>query len=143
MISQPTLLAISVGYVGILFALAYVGDLRARPGLKVSRNALVYCLALSIYCTSWTFYGAVGRASSSGWDFLPIYLGPVCVFLFGFSLIQRIIRISKGNNITSVADFIGARYGRHQVVPMLVAIIATLGIVPYIALQLKAVSFGF
>ena len=130
MISQATLLAISVGYVGVLFALAYVGDMRAKGGARVPRNALVYCLALSIYCTSWTFYGAVGRASSSGWDFLPIYLGPVFVFLFGFPLLKKIIRISKGNNITSVADFIGARYGRHQIVPSMVAVIATLGIVP-------------
>ena len=136
MISQPTLLAISIGYVGVLFALAYVGDMRAKNVPRASRNALVYCLALCIYCTSWTFYGAVGRATSSGWDFLPIYLGPVCVFLFGFPLLQRIVRISKGNNITSVADFIGARYGRHQIVPSIVAVIATLGIVPYIALQL-------
>src|SRR5690348_313822 len=107
MISQATLLAISVGYVGVLFALAYAGDLRAKNAARASRPALVYCLALSIYCTSWTFYGAVGRASSSGWDFLPIYLGPICVFLFGFPLLKQIVRVSKGNNITSVADFIG------------------------------------
>ena len=130
MISQATLLAISVGYVGVLFALAYAGDMRAKSGAKVPRNALVYCFALCIYCTSWTFYGAVGRASSSGWDFLPIFLGPVCVFLFGFPLLQKIVRVSKGNNITSVADFIGARYGRHQVVPSIVAVIATIGQVP-------------
>lgn len=143
MINHVALLAISVAYVGVLFGLAYAGDVRARNAPRASRHALVYCLALSIYCTSWTFYGAVGRATSSGWDFLPIYLGPVCLFLFGYPVLQRIVQISKGNNITSVADFIGARYGRHQIVPSIVAVIATIGIVPYIALQLKAVSFGF
>lgn len=142
MITQSALLAISLAYVGILFAIAHFGDLRAKRQ-PATRSALIYSLALGIYCTSWTFYGAVGRAASSGWDFLPIYLGPACVFLFGTRFLQRVVRISKENNITSVADFIGARYGRHQIVSSTVAIIAVLGTMPYIALQLKAVSFGF
>lgn len=143
MISRATLLAISVAYVAVLFGVAWFGDRRARLPPRGPRHALIYSLALSIYCTSWTFYGAVGRARSSGWDFLPIYLGPACVFVFGYPLLQRIVRISKGNNITSVADFIGARYGRHRMLPMTVTVVAAFGIVPYIALQLKAVSFGF
>jgi Na+/proline symporter/signal transduction histidine kinase len=138
-----TLFAFSTGYVAILFAVAYAGDRRARILGPPARKPWVYSLALCVYCTSWTFYGAVGRAASSGWDFLPIYLGPVLVFVFGAPLLQRIIRISKRHNITSIADFIGARYGRHQAIAMLVTAIAVVGVLPYIALQLKAVSFGF
>ena len=143
MLNSWTLFAISTGYVAILFAIAYVGDRRARIVGPPVRKPWVYSLALCVYCTSWTFYGAVGRAASSGWDFLPIYLGPVLVFLFGGPLLSRVIRISKRHNITSIADFIGARYGRHQPIAMLVTAIAVVGVLPYIALQLKAVSFGF
>ena len=143
MLNSWTLFAISTGYVGILFAIAYFGDRRARIVGPPSRKPWIYSLAICVYCTSWTFYGAVGRAASSGWDFLPIYLGPVLVFIFGGPLLKRIIRISKRHNITSIADFIGARYGRHQPIAMLVTAIAVVGVVPYIALQLKGVSFGF
>jgi Na+/proline symporter/signal transduction histidine kinase len=138
-----TLFAIFTGYVAILFAIAYFGDRRARIVGPPARKPWVYSLALCVYCTSWTFYGAVGRAASSGWDFLPIYLGPALMFLIGGRLLQRVIRISKRHNITSIADFIGARYGRHQAIAMLVTAIAVVGVLPYIALQLKAVSFGF
>jgi len=142
-LSRGALFAISTGYVAILFAIAYLGDRRARIVGSPPRKPWIYSLALCVYCTSWTFYGAVGRAASSGWDFLPIYLGPVLVFLFGGPLLQRVIRISKRHNITSIADFIGARYGRHQPIAMLVTAIAVVGVLPYIALQLKGVSFGF
>jgi len=142
-LSRGALFAISTGYVAILFAIAYLGDRRARIVGSPTRKPWIYSLALCVYCTSWTFYGAVGRAASSGWDFLPIYLGPVLVFLFGGPLLQRVIRISKRHNITSIADFIGARYGRHQPIAMLVTAIAVVGVLPYIALQLKGVSFGF
>ncbi len=108
-----------------------------------ARKPWIYSLALGVYCTSWTFYGAVGRAVESGWDFLPIYLGPMLVFGLGHRLVARIIEISKRHNITSIADFIGARYGRHQQLGMLVALIALVGVLPYIALQLKAVSVSF
>jgi len=142
-VNSWTLFAISTGYVAILFAIAYIGDRRARLSGPPARKPWIYSLALCVYCTSWTFYGAVGRAASSGWDFLPIYLGPVIVFLFGGPLLSRVIRISKRHNITSIADFIGARYGRHQPVAMLVTVIAVIGVLPYIALQLKSVAFGF
>ncbi len=143
MLNSWALFAISTGYVALLFAVAYVGDRHARIVGPPARKPWVYSLALCVYCTSWTFYGAVGRAANSGWDFLPIYLGPVLVFLFGGPLLRRIIRISKRHNITSIADFIGARYGRHQPIAMLVTAIAVVGVLPYIALQLKGVSFGF
>ena len=143
MLNSWTLFVISTGYVALLFGVAYIGDRRARNMGPPARKPWIYSLALCVYCTSWTFYGAVGRAASSGWDFLPIYLGPVLVFLFGGPFLRRVIRISKRHNITSIADFIGARYGRHQSVAMLVTAIAVVGVLPYIALQLKAVSFGF
>jgi Na+/proline symporter/signal transduction histidine kinase/CheY-like chemotaxis protein len=143
MLNGWTLFAISTGYVAILFVIAYLGDRRARVVGPPASKPWIYSLALCVYCTSWTFYGAVGRSASSGWDFIPIYLGPVLVFLFGGPLLSRIIRISKRHNITSIADFIGARYGRHQPIAMLVTVIAVLGVLPYIALQLKGVSFGF
>ncbi|MES2684160.1 MAG: hybrid sensor histidine kinase/response regulator [Pseudomonadota bacterium] len=147
MLSGWALFLISAGYVALLFGIAHHGD-RARAkdlqaGRKPPSRAWVYSLALGVYCTSWTFYGAVGRAAGSGWDFLPIYLGPLLVFMFGAPLLARIIAVSKRHNITSIADFIGARYGRHQRLAMLATLVAVIGVVPYIALQLKAVAFGF
>ena len=143
MLSSWALFLISTGYVALLFAIAYFGDRRARVAGAPARKPWVYSLALGVYCTSWTFYGAVGRAATSGWDFLPIYLGPVLVFVLGAPLLARIVRISKRHNITSIADFVGARYGRHQPIAMLITGIAVFGVLPYIALQLKAVAFGF
>jgi len=143
MLSRWTLFTISTAYVGLLFAIAYYGDRKARLAGAPLRKPLVYSLALGVYCTSWTFYGAVGHAATSGWDFLPIYLGPILVVLFGTPLLKRIVRISKRHNITSIADFVGARYGRHQPIAMLVTAVAVVGVLPYIALQLKAVAFGF
>ena len=141
------LFLISAAYVGLLFGIAHHGDrthaLAVRAGRLSRVQPWVYSLALGVYCTSWTFYGAVGRAAGSGWDFLPIYLGPLLVFVFGAPLLARIIAVSKRHNITSIADFIGARYGRHQRLAMLATLIAVIGVVPYIALQLKAVAFGF
>lgn len=143
MLGSWALFVISTGYVALLFAIAYFGDRKARLVGAPTRKPWVYSLALGVYCTSWTFYGAVGRAATSGWDFLPIYLGPVVVFVLWTPLLERIVRISKRHNITSIADFIGARYGRHQPIAMLVTCIAVIGVLPYIALQLKAVAFGF
>src|SRR5882672_824626 len=99
-LSRGALFAISTGYVAILFAIAYLGDRRARIVGSPARKPWVYSLALCVYCTSWTFYGAVGRAASSGWDFLPIYLGPALMFVLGAPLLMRIVRISKRHNIT-------------------------------------------
>ncbi len=147
MLANWALFLISAGYVAVLYGIAHHGD-RARAkalarGQKSRLQAWVYSLALGVYCTSWTFYGAVGRAAGSGWDFLPIYLGPLLVFVFGAPLLARLIAASKRHNITSIADFIGARYGRHQRLAMLASLVAVIGVVPYIALQLKAVAFGF
>ena len=97
-------------------------------------------LALAVYCTSWTFFGSVGLASRSGLDFLTIYIGPILVIGLGHPLVARVVRIAKAQNITSIADFVAARYGKSERVAALVCLIAVVGAVPYIALQLKAVS---
>src|SRR5262245_46913881 len=143
MLSSWALFVISTAYVGLLFGIAYFGDRKARLAGAPTRQPWIYSLALGVYCTSWTYYGAVGRAANSGWDFLPIYLGPILVFTIWASLLERIVRISKRHNITSIADFIGARYGRRQPIAMFITAIAVVGVLPYIALQLKAVAFGF
>nr|WP_208408157.1 PAS domain-containing hybrid sensor histidine kinase/response regulator [Variibacter gotjawalensis] len=125
-------------YIGLLFLIASYGD---RLGNRFMRSrTLIYPLSLAIYCTSWTFFGSVGRASRTGWDFLTIYIGPVLVVGLGFPLVMRIVRLAKAHNITSTADFIAARYGKGQAVAAIVALIAIVGSIPYIALQLKAVS---
>lgn len=95
MLSSWALFSISVGYVALLFAIAYLGDRRARLAWALSRKPWVYSLALGVYCTSSTFYGAVGRAAKGAWDFFPIYLGPILVFVFGAPLLAGIVRVSK------------------------------------------------
>ena len=143
MISVWLLVVISIAYISLLFAVAWAGD--RHPGLYRNRLARphIYALSLAVYFTSWTFYGAVGRATQEGFGFLPIYLGPLLVFLFGSSLLRRIIYISKRSNSTSIADFIASRYGKSQSLAALIAVFALIGSVPYIALQLKAISLGF
>jgi Na+/proline symporter/CheY-like chemotaxis protein len=127
-------------YLLALFAIAHYGDTRGSGLLQGRARPTIYALTLAVYCTSWTFLGSVGLASRSGLDFLPIYLGPLIGILIGLPLIARITHIAKSQRITSVADFMGARYGKSGKVAALVAIIAVVGTVPYIALQLKAIS---
>jgi len=123
---------------GLLFAVARFGDARADAGKSII-SANVYALSLAVYCTSWTFYGSVGRATSGGLSFLTIYIGPTLMLLMT-GVILKMIRISKVHRITSIADFIASRYGKSQLLAGLVTVIAVVGVVPYIALQLKAVS---
>ena len=123
-----------------LFAVAHYGDTSGRRFMQSRARPLIYALTLAVYCTSWTFFGSVGLASSRGLDFLPIYIGPILVVGLGFPLILRIARIAKGQNITSVADFVAARYGKSEQVAALVALICVAGVIPYISLQLKAIS---
>jgi len=128
---------IALAYIGLLFAIASIGDrVHAGPRSRI----WIYPLSLAVYCTSWTFFGSVGLASRQGYDFLTIYLGPVLMIGLGFPLILKIIRLAKTQNITSIADFIAARYGKNQAVAAIVTLVAVVGAVPYIALQLKAVS---
>jgi Na+/proline symporter/signal transduction histidine kinase/ActR/RegA family two-component response regulator len=133
-------IAVALGYIGLLFVIASYGDRTRRFGREGGWRLLIYPLSLAIYCTSWTFFGSVGLASRTGYDFLPIYIGPVLMIGLCAPLIMRIVRLAKTQNITSIADFIAARYGKAQTVAATVALIAIIGTIPYIALQLKAVS---
>src|SRR5262247_1943307 len=131
---------VALGYIGLLFVVASYGD-RMRLRERANRaQFLIYPLSLAVYCTSWTFFGSVGLASRTGFDFLTIYIGPILMIGLCWPLIVRIVRLAKAQNITSIADFIAARYGKSQAVAATVAIIAIIGSIPYIALQLKAVS---
>ena len=139
MLQGWVVVAIALAYIGLLFLVASYGD-RMRIARGASSRLLIYPLSLAIYCTSWTFFGSVGLASRSGFDFLAIYIGPLAMVGLAFPLVVRIVRLAKGQNITSIADFIAARYGKSQAVAATVALIAIVGMIPYIALQLKAVS---
>src|SRR5574343_1450212 len=138
MLSAWFIALLATAYLALLFAVARFGDARADAGKSII-SANVYALSLAVYCTSWTFYGSVGRATSGGLSFLTIYLGPTLMLLF-VSVIVKMIRISKAQRITSIADFIASRYGKSQLLAGMVTVIAVIGIVPYIALQLKAVA---
>lgn len=135
--------SVSFTYLGVLFAIAYFGDKRSDAGRSIIANPTIFALSLAVYCTTWTFYGSVGRAASTGIGFLPIYLGPTLMAGLWWFVMLKIIRISKANRITSIADFISSRYGKSQLLGGLVTVIAVIGIIPYISLQLKAVSNSF
>lgn len=143
MIPGWILLLVSAGYVGVLFAVAYYGDQRPLPakGPRWLRPA-VYSLALAVYCSSWTFYGAVGTAARTGLGFLPIYLGPVLVLAFGWRILERLVLVSGEHRIVSIADFLSSRYGRAPGLAALVAALALVAAVPYVALQFKAVAMS-
>src|SRR5215510_13055667 len=132
-------IAAAFGYIGLLFLVASHGD-RLSPLKRSRASALIYPLSLAIYCTSWTFFGSVGNASRTSIDFLAIYVGPVLMIGLCTPLLRRVIQLAKSQNITSIADFIGARYGKSQAVAATVALIAIIGSVPCIALQLKAMA---
>ncbi|MFB2888416.1 hybrid sensor histidine kinase/response regulator [Aeromonas veronii] len=134
------LIGLSLTYLGLLFLIAFVADKHKRHRLK--GQPLLYSLSLAVYCTSWTFFGTVGQASESPWSPVPIYLGPMLVFLFGWRLLARLILVAKREHITSIADFIAARYGKSQRLAMVIALIAIMGILPYLVLQLKAIVTG-
>lgn len=143
MLQGWVILVVSFAYLGVLFALAYYGDKRADLGRSIISNPYIYALSLAVYCTSWTFYGSVGRAANTGIGFLPIYLGPTLMAILWWLVLRKIIRISKTYRITSIADFVASRYGKSTLLGGLVTVIAVVGIIPYIALQLKAVSNSF
>ncbi|MGZ9897970.1 hybrid sensor histidine kinase/response regulator [Shewanella gaetbuli] len=132
---------IAVCYVSLLFILAWGAE---RWFGKISQKAQIwiYGLSLAVYCSSWSFLGTVGQSASDLWSFLPIFVGPIIIFTFGFGLLRKMVVVSKAQNITSVADFIAARYGKSQLLAALVTLIALFGIMPYIALQLKAMVFS-
>ena len=143
MLQGWVIVTVSFAYIGLLFAVAWFADKRAAVGRSVISNAWVYSLSLAVYATAWTFYGSVGRAATDGVGFLPIYLGPTLTMLLGWFVLRKMIRIVRLNRTTSLADFVASRYGKSALIGGLVTIIAVIGILPYISLQLKAVSSSF
>ena len=132
-----------IAYLALLFAIAFYADRRALLKRSLIANPTVYALSLGVYATSWTFYGSVGRAATNGVGFLPIYLGPTLAAALFWLVLRKIVRISKTHRITSIADFIAARYGKSARLAGIATLIAVVGVVPYIALQLKAVSGSY
>ncbi len=143
MLSAGVLIGSALAYLGLLFLIAWRGDRRAAAGRSPLASPWIYSLSLAVYCTAWTFYGSVGRAASDGYGFLPVYLGPTLGAALSWVVYRKILRIAKAERITSIADFVAARYGKSATLAAAVAVVAVVGTVPYIALQLKAVSISF
>ena len=144
MLSFNLLVVVCLVYVGLLFFVAFVAEKRALKGRsRWLRSSWVYTLSLSIYCTGWTFYGAVGYAARSGLEFVTIYLGPTLVMIAWWALLRRLVRIGRTERITSIADLISSRYGKSTLLGVLVTLLAVVGTTPYIALQLQSVTLAF
>ena len=136
------LVLLSLAYIGLLFLIAFLGD-RYRHQLAKKGQSIIYALTLGVYCTSWSFLGTTGQASTNLLSHLPIYLGPILLFVFAWPFIQRIIRISLKLHLTSIADLLAARFGKSHNLAIIVTIVALVGTMPYIALQLKAMVYSF
>ena len=143
MLAPGLVVGVTLAYLLTLFAVAYVGDKRAEAGRSVIASPWVYALSMGVYCTAWTYFGSVERAADSGVWFLPIYLGPMLAMLLAWLVVRKMIRIAKTYRITSIADFVASRYGKSPLLAGLVTLITVVGIVPYIALQLKAIASGY
>ena len=142
-LSPILVLGVSLVYLLLLFAVAAWADRRAVDGRSVIGNAWVYALSMGVYCSAWTYFGSVGRAASGGVWFLPIYLGPTLAMVLAWAVLRKMVRISRSYRITSIADFIASRYGKSRALAALVTLLALVGVVPYVALQLKAVATGY
>ena len=140
MVAGWTVVLTALLYLCLLFTVAHFGDRNGSRIMRGRRRGQIYALALAVYCTSWTFYGSVGFASRQGFDFLAVYLGPILLYAFGAGFLRRIVTLAKAQNTTSIADFVGARFGKSEAVAAIVCLVAVIGSVPYIALQLKAIS---
>ncbi len=143
MLPVTVVVGASFAYLFALFGVAAWGDRRASRGRSLIGNAWVYSLSMGVYCTAWTYFGSVGRAADSGVWFLPIYLGPTLAMVLATVVLRKMIRIARAYRLTSIADFIASRHGKSPSLAALVTVIAVVGIVPYMALQLKAVATGF
>jgi PAS domain S-box-containing protein len=140
MVSGLFLSVLAVAYLGLLFAVAFYGDRRSVYPTRERLRPYIYSLALGVYCTTWTFFGAVGTAVRDGWSYLPIYLGPALVFLFGRPFLVRLVSVASAHNITSIGDLVSSRFGKSPALAGLVTVIALTAAVPYLALQYKAVG---
>src|SRR5438477_3121633 len=143
MLHGTVIIFAAFAYLGLLFAIAYYADVRSDAGCSISASPYVYSPSLAVYATAWTFYGSVGRAASDGVGFLPIYIGPTLMIALWWLVMCKIIRISKQNRITSLADFIASRYGKSALLFVIVTIIAVIDILPYISLPLQAVYTSY
>lgn len=141
--NSQLLLFLVCAYGCLLFAIAWLAERYAHKVTFSWWRPLIYTLSIGVYCSSWTFLGAVGTAVTSGWHFLPIYLGPILVVLFGWRFIRRLLVVSQRNKVTSIADFIGSRYGKSQQLAAFVTLVLVVGTLPYIALQLRAVGIAW
>jgi len=143
-LSLNTLIAASLGYALLLFAIAFWAERRAKAGrIGWLRSPFIYTLSISVYCTGWTFYGAVGSAARNGFEFVTIYLGPTLVFIGWWWLLRKLLRVGRAQRITSIADLISSRYGKSTTLAVLVTLLAVIGSTPYIALQLQSITLSF
>ncbi len=145
MASLNVLALVCLCYVALLFFVAFLADRRAARGHSSAwmRSPLIYTLSLSIYCTAWTFYGAVGYAARSGLEFLTIYLGPTLVMIGWWWGLRKLVRVGRSQRVTSIADLLSARYGKSNALAIGVTLLAVIGITPYISLQLQSITLSF
>jgi PAS domain S-box-containing protein len=141
MLTPAIIATAALVWLGLLFGVALLGE--RRPALFEKRWAIVYALSLAIHCTSWTFYGTVTQASRSGWWLPPTFVGAILMYFFGIAVLRRLVQLARDYNAGSLADLIAVRLGRHSGLAALVTVVMLIGIVPYIALQLKAVAMSF
>ena len=141
--SKLLVIGFSFGYLALLFGVAYAAERRSAARKSLVSNPYIYALSMAVYCTAWTYYGSVGRAAHSGLQFVGIYLGPSLLAPAWWLVLRKIIRVSRQQRLTSIADFISARYGKSAGLGALVTVVCVLGIVPYIALQIKAIAASF
>ncbi|SMC00226.1 Histidine kinase [Hymenobacter roseosalivarius DSM 11622] len=133
----------SFGYLALLFGVAYAAERRSAARRSLVSNPYVYALSMAVYCTAWTYYGSVGHAARHGLEFVVIYLGPTLLAPAWWLVLRKIIRICRLQRLTSIADFISARYGKSASLGALVTVVCVLGIIPYISLQIKAIAASF
>jgi sigma-B regulation protein RsbU (phosphoserine phosphatase) len=141
--STTVLFSIIIAYLLVLFFIAHFAEKMEKKGRSIVSNPYVYSLSLAVYCTSWTFYGSVGKAANSGLNFLTIYIGPTLMAALWWVILRKIVYISKKNRITTISDFIASRYGNSLTLSILVTSVAVIGITPYLGLQLKAIMTTF
>ncbi len=143
MFAPYNLFVIVLCYLLLLFAVAYYAETKERSGKSIVNNPYIYSLSLAVYCTSWTFYGSVGKAATSGLSFLTTYLGPTLMAALWLVILKKVVRIAKANRITTLSDFIGSRYGKSLSLSSFVTLVAVIGVTPYIGLQIKAIMTTF
>ena len=140
MLWKYVVILVAFAYLGVMFGVAYYAEKRAAAGRSIINNPWVYSLSIAVYCTTWTYYGSVGRATTSGLEFLAVYIGPTLMAFLWWPVLKKIVRICKTHRITTIAGFISSRYGKSLTLSILVTVFSVVGIMPYISLQLKAVS---